>query len=461
MRSAAVGFIAALVLICTPLAAGKAGDLDTSFDGDGKATTDFSGLSDAAFAVDAQRDGKLVVVGASGNDTSSSVAVARYTVSGMLDPAFDGDGRATASLTSTSAQYGYAVAVQPDGKILAAGTVLGTGNSLDFVLFRFNGNGSLDQSFDGDGKVATDFERGVDSASGMALQPDGKIVLAGITRPPGSGPFDIGVVRYNQDGSLDASFDGDGRVITPLSPGSDDDAHAVAVQPDGRIVAGGWSKVDQTYSGALVRYLPDGALDSSFDGDGKAIFSGSTSAVYALALQPDGKIVTVGESRFTVSRFNTDGSLDTSFGGDGNASSPFPPADGFAVAVQPDGKIVAAGGTRNDFAVARFKPGGGLDQGFGTGGSARADFGGFETAYGVALVPGSKIVVAGASGPQEGNGPYDFAVARFAGVTPAKPKPKKVTLCHKGRTIKVPKSAVKKHRKHGDKLGPCKTRKRR
>jgi uncharacterized delta-60 repeat protein len=459
MRSAAVGFIAALVLVCTPLAAGKAGDLDTSFDGDGKTTTDFSGLSDAAFAVDAQRDGKLVVVGGTGNDTGSSVAVARYTVSGTLDPAFDDDGRATASLTSTSIQRADAATIQPDGKILAAGTVLGTGNSLDFVLFRFNGDGSLDPSFDGDGKVATDFERGVDSAFGMTLQRDGKIVLVGITRPPGSGPFDIGVVRYNQDGSLDSSFDGDGRVITPISPGSDDDAHAVAVQPDGRIVAGGSSKVGQTSSGALVRYLPDGALDGSFDGDGKAVVSPPFS-VYALALQRDGKIVTAGEPPFSVSRFNANGSLDTGFAGDGIALSPFAQGGAFAVGVQSDGKIVAAGSALDDFAVVRFMPGGALDQTFGTGGGSRVDFGASDWAYGLELLANGKIVLAGPSGAPDG--PTDFAVARFSGAAvKAKPKPKKFTLCHKGRTIKVPKSAVKKHRKHGDKLGACKKKSKR
>ena len=452
---------AAAVLLFTAIAAGKPGDLDPSFDGDGKTMTDFSGQSNPGYAVAAQGDGKIVVVGATESETIASVAVARYAATGALDSTFDGDGRATASLTATSVQYAYATAVQPDGKILAAGTVLGTGASLDFVLFRFNRDGSLDSTFDGDGKVATDFDRGVDSVFGIALQPDGKIVLAGVTRPAGTVPYDIGVARYNQDGSLDTSFDGDGRVVTAVAPGSDDDAHAVAVQPDGRIVAGGWSKVGATYNGVLVRYMPTGGLDASFDADGQAIFSGPTSSVYALALQPDGKIVTVGESRFTVSRFNADGSLDTSFAGDGNASSPFSPSDGFAVAVQPDGKIVAAGAAMNDFAVARFNPGGGLDQSFGTGGGARADFGGFETAYGIALVPGSKIVVAGASGPQGGNGPHDFAVARFLGAPPkTKPKPKRVTLCHKGRTIKVPKSAVKKHRKHGDKLGRCRKKRR-
>lgn len=452
----------AAALLFTAIAAGRPGDLDTAFDGDGKTTTDFSGQSDDGFAVAAQRDGKIVVVGATGSQTTASVAVARYGASGALDPTFDGDGRATASLTPTSAQYAYATAIQPDGKILAAGTVLGTGNSLDFVLFRFNSDGSIDSTFDGDGKVATDFDRGVDSAFGIALQPDGKIVLAGITRVAGTVAFDIGLARYNQDGSLDTSFDSDGRVVTDVSSGSDDDAHAVAVHPDGRIIAGGWSKVGATYSGVLVRYTPSGGLDTSFDGDGKSIFSGLTSSIYALALQPDGKIVTVGESRFTVSRFTTDGSLDRSFAGDGNASSPFPQADGFAISVQTDGKIVAAGAAASDFAVARYNPGGGLDQSFGTGGGARVDFGRSETAYGIALSPGSKIVVAGASGPPDGNGPDDFAVARFLGAAPvkAKPKPKKVTLCHKGKTIKVAKSAVRKHRNHGDKLGACKRKKK-
>jgi uncharacterized delta-60 repeat protein len=460
MRAIGLAAVAALILATTALAAAKAGDLDASFDRDGKVQTDF-GASDYGFAVAAQTDGRVVVAGST-HATTASFAVARYTVSGALDPTFDGDGKVTTAFTPTSVQTAYAVAIQPDGKILVAGTALGAGFSIDFAVARYNSNGSLDASFDGDGKVVTDFNRGVDSSVTMALQPDGKIVVAGSTRTAGAVPFDVGVARYNPNGSLDTSFDGDGRAIMDVGAGTDDHAQAVAVQPDGRIVVGGWLRSGATSNAVLVRYMPDGSLDNSFDGDGKSLTT-MPAGVYALDLQGDGKIVTAGEPPFTVSRFNANGSVDTSFSGDGTAGPPFAQGAVYAVKVQRDGKIVAAGPALSDFGVARFNPGGAPDAAFGVGGAVRTDFGGNEALYGLALLANGKIVAVGLTEPASGSGPSDVAVARFLGAATqkAKPKPKKVVLCHKGKTIKVLKSAVKKHRKHGDKLGPCKKKKRR
>jgi uncharacterized delta-60 repeat protein len=213
--------------------------------------------------------------------------------------------------------------------------------------------GELDTSFDDDGMVTTDFG-GLDEALGVAIQADGKIVAAG----RGTAVGDFALARYNRDGSLDTSFDGDGKVTTDFGSPFDV-ALGVAIQPDGRIVAAGTAAGDDF---ALARYNRDGTLDTSFDGDGKVTtdFGAMDAALGAPAIQPDGKIVAAGYTTaggdFALARYNRDGSLDTSFDGDGKVTtdfgSPFDVAAG--VAMQPNGRIVAAGGDGGDFALARY-----------------------------------------------------------------------------------------------------------
>jgi uncharacterized delta-60 repeat protein len=404
---------------------GAAGDLDPTFDGDGTVVTDFSGDSvDYGYDVAAQGDGKIVVVGWTGTATgdvvsSPSFAVARYDLNGALDASFDGDGKVSTHFTANSGEFAFALAIQPDGKILAAGDVTYDATNRNFALVRYNSDGTLDASFDGDGKVVTDFASGIEGAEAIALQPDGKIVLAGLTSP-GPDPPDIALVRYNADGSLDSSFDGDGKLITPISAGSSDWAKDVAVQPDGRIVAGGATRTGGTSSPVLVRYMPDGSLDSSFDGDGKAVVATPNTIITALALQPDGKIVTTGFSALNVRRFDPDGSVDTSFDGDGISPSPFSDGGAGDVAVQPDGKIVAAGvaleSGNADLALARFASNGALDGEFGLEGGSAVEFGSADWAEALALLPDGRIVAAGTSG-------RDIAVARLMGAGSRPPPP--------------------------------------
>ena len=265
------------------------------------------------------------------------------------------------------------VAVQSDGRIVAAG---GTSSPFgaDFALARYKEDGSLDTTFDGDGKVTTDFG-GSDGASGIAIRGDGKIVAAGNGGPT----FDFAVARYNADGSLDSGFDGDGKVLTDF--GDFDRAEDVAIQPDGKIVTAG---VPGSGSFALARYSEDGSLDTTFDGDGKVTTDfGGDDRGRALALQTDGKIVAVGFSlvdanpRFAVARYDSNGSLDPSFGVGGRVTTDFGnPADvgvlcppsridcsndiAEDVAIQANGRIVAAGGAGACspaclFALARYE----------------------------------------------------------------------------------------------------------
>jgi uncharacterized delta-60 repeat protein len=240
----------------------------------------------------------------------------------------------------------------------------------NFGLARYNADGSLDPTFGFGGQQVTDFVGGPDEARGVAIQADGKIVAAGVAicdpcvLPVIPVPHDFALVRYDSDGSLDNTFDGDGRVTTDFE-GNQDEALGVALQQDGKIVAAGSATQS---SGArlfaLARYATNGSLDTAFDGDGKVTtqFSEDDGA-RAVAIQRDGKIVAAGftfpfsgQSDFALARYNTNGSLDTIFGGDGTVTTDFGTFDhANAVALQGEGRSVAAGVADGDFALARYK----------------------------------------------------------------------------------------------------------
>src|SRR5437870_6410986 len=295
------------------------GDLDPTFGNGGKVTTQFSFAHATGVAV--QADGKIVVAGTD-ESNSAQFVLARYHTDGSLDTSFGNGGKVSTSVGQPF-NYAYGIAIQADGKIVVAGYAGGYGPTRDFAVVRYETDGSLDTSFDGDGKVIIDMG-GDNFANDLAIQPDGKIVVVGAsgTSEP-SRDFAFAVARLNSDGTLDASFDGDGKVITSLGPFSDFGATAVALQPGGKIVVAGQSGSGnvRTADFALVRYNADGSLDTSFDGDGKLITAVSSDydRVGDVAVQPDGKIVVVGGAPggAVVVRHNANGSLDTSFGGSG------------------------------------------------------------------------------------------------------------------------------------------------
>jgi uncharacterized delta-60 repeat protein/uncharacterized repeat protein (TIGR01451 family) len=336
------------------------GSLDTTLDGDGKVTTDFDAGLDFGYAVAIQADGKIVAAGYADVSGTRDFAVARYNADGSLDTTFDGDGKVTTDFAD-STDVAWGMAIQGDGKIVAAGLadVSGTG---DFALARYNPDGSLDITFDTDGKVTTDFAAGSpDLAYAVALQGDGKIVAAGVAVI--SGTNDFAVARYNPDGSLDTTFDTDGLVTTDFGAGLDQ-ASGVTIQGDGKIVAVGRAVVSGTFDFSLARYNADGSLDITFDTDGKVTtdFAGDIDLAYGVAIQTDGKIVAAGRAvvsgnrHFALARYNADGSLDSIFSGDGKVTTDFAGsfAQVFGVAIQGDGKIVAAGFAGADFALARY-----------------------------------------------------------------------------------------------------------
>ena len=396
------------------------GSLDTSFDGDGRLTTDFASTIDEARCIALQADGKIVLAGYASDFSNLEFALARYNADGSLDTTFDNDGKSITSVSSLDDDV-RSIAIQPDGKIVVAGGA-NNGSNDDFALARYNSNGSLDNSFDGDGIVTTPIGPSHDYIFGLALQADGKIVAAG-TSNNGTN-YDFELARYNANGSLDLTFDGDGKLSTPIGSG-DEQAYTVAVQPDGKIVAAGYSSNGGNADIALARYRADGSLDLSFNGPGKVTtpIGASDDSLHGIAAQADGKIVVAGYSNisgnddFSLTRYHTDGSLDTSFDGDGKLMSAIGSSNDLAttVAVQPDGKIVVAGFSQNgsdtDFALARYHGNGSPDAAFDFDGKLTTSLGSFgERVFGVAIQSDGKIIVAGNSDNGANN---DFALARY------------------------------------------------
>lgn len=396
-----------------------AGDLDRTFDGDGLRVFRDSTSDDRGLTVALQKtDGKIVVAGDSNLFGTSDVQVLRFNSDGSADASFNGNGRRVYNEPAAE-DHGQAVAVQSDGKIVVAGytNLFGTN---DILLLRFNANASLDTSFDGDGRRVF-LNNGDDRGQAVVLQPDGKIIVAGYTNILGSNDFFI--LRFNANGGLDSSFDSDGRVV--ISGPGNDRAQAVALQPDGKIVVGGTTDVAGSNDFLVARLNPNGSLDGTFGSGGRQLISGfgGNEQAQALALQSDGRIVVAGYTNaagtndFAVARLNANGSLDITFDLDGRLSiSGFGGDDrAQAVAVQSDGKIVLAGYTNgsgnNDFAVARLNPNGTLDATFdGDGRLITRSLGGDDRVLAMVLQPDGKIVVAGYS---NGVGTNDVAVARY------------------------------------------------
>jgi uncharacterized delta-60 repeat protein len=424
-----LGLCLCAVLCSWQASSGAPGDLDTTFSGDGFLTDFFPGYgNDTATALARQADGKLVVVGSSDHSFDRACSVSRFNPDGSLDISFGGTGKALVPMIYGSTSVCDAVALQPDGKIVVAGYISDDAD-LNFALFRLNPDGSADLTFGGTGRVMTSLSEEYDGVNALAIQSDGKIVAAGFAHNSSAiHPADFALVRYNPDGSLDTSFDTDGVVITSIQSTSSG-VRAIALQPDGKIVAAGDANSDlaQASNFAVVRYNTNGSLDTSFGGTGK-VLTPSTDAhgtFYDVAIQPDGKIVAVGETygnntgfNFVAARYNTNGSLDTSFDSDGIANTAVAAAgDGArAVAVQPDGKIVAAGyafrgSTLYDFVLVRYNPNGSLDTSFGTNAIVRTQFSSSTDGFtDVALQLDGKIIGIGTT---PNGGDTDFTVLRY------------------------------------------------
>jgi uncharacterized delta-60 repeat protein len=369
---------------------------------------------DYAVGLVIQGDGKLVACGpASGG--GGRFALVRYAGDGTLDDTFSGDGVALTNFTS-GFDACYDLALQADGKLVAVGEAA---SPRQFAIARYNVDGTLDTSFGGDGKVRTNFTASADFAFGVAIQTDEKIVVTG--RAGGSGGRVV-VARYNTNGTLDKSFSGDGKATTDFTAG-DDLADNVAIQGDGGIVVAGTAG----YFGnnarvALVRYTTTGTPDTTFGGDGKVTtnMTAGFDGAFALAVQPgDQKIVVAGQAgrNVAVLRCNVDGTLDSTFSGDGKATTSFTTGLDYAddVALEAGGKIVVAGSAdyfrASRFALARYDVDGTLDTTFGGDGKVTTNFtAGWDGAFDVEIQAADGNIVAAGGA---GNRGAKFALARY------------------------------------------------
>ena len=381
-------------------------------------------------AVALQPDGKIVVAG---SGSLGRTAVMRFTASGAVDTSFGTGGQVHDQMGGRVGNALSAV-VQPDGRLLVAGFVEWDGGvSADFALVRYDEDGSPDPEFGTKGYVRTDFGGNQDTAFAMALQPDGRIVVAGQCLV---GNQNLAVARYMPDGTLDPSFGAGGKAWTNLHGGADS-ARAVALQHDGKIVLAGtaWQK-SSGFDFAVVRYRPDGRLDTSFGTGGSATFDfdGQEDIAHAIAVQPDGGIVVAGgtlgaeaRSNFALVRLDADGSLDSTFGERGRILTDFEGGLDLAHALvlQPAGRIVVAGETQRkraptgfDFSLARYSKDGRLDREFGDGGKVLTDIegmGGLDAVAALALQEDGRLLAVGRTVITKGerSHSHNFALARY------------------------------------------------
>lgn len=384
----------------------SAGSLDTTFDNDGLVTTSFGTQQAFGNDVALQDDGKIVVAG----QYAFNFALARYNNDGSLDTTFDNDGLVTTDFVN--ADGAYALAIQDDGKIVAAGYRNRTLNQSDyeFALARYNTDGSLDTFFDGDGKVTTNLGNNYDYISEIAIQPsDGKIIVVG-SKNIGINDNNIVVARYNIDGSLDNTFDEDGIFTSnQVQFGS-----SVIIQPDGKILVNG-----------LIRLNSDGSLDTDFGNNGFVNADGH------IALQADGRIIVAKTQNddlnsvynVKLSRYNTNGTLDTNFGTNGHSITEY--GDSYNsiqdITIQNDQKIIFVGYNRLDsfnFNILRYTSNGFLDESFSFDGIEYTNFGNQEEdddfANAVTIQPDGNIIVAG-SRYHPASTEFHFALARYIG----------------------------------------------
>ncbi|MEI6949886.1 MopE-related protein [Paraflavisolibacter sp. H34] len=356
------------------------GSPDKGFDGDGLLEgyylAETTWMSDLAV----QGDGKVVVAGATGTGEARDFALARFLPDGRLDGAFGRGGKVTSDLGAI--EHACGIALQSDGRIVVAGESLING-SFDLVLARYLPDGTLDSSFGAGGKVTTGAS-GHDFFGSLALQSDGKLLLAG-SSPDSATGYDLVLLRYLPNGRPDPGFGARGRVTADFS-GTKDFARSLGVQNDGKIVVAGEARGSTgTIGFALARFLPNGGLDPSFADKGKGIyrFGATDCAARALVLQADGKLVAAGScfksgeisSQFLLARFLSDGRLDSTFGTKGWRSTAFRQVGeametAECLALQSDGKLVAGGWSfhtvfsTSSAVLARYHPDGRLDSSF-------------------------------------------------------------------------------------------------
>lgn len=368
-----------------------------------------------------QADGKLVVCGYAFNVTnySSDFILARFNTDGSFDNTFGNSGIVVTNIGTSESLSD--LAIQADGKIVVGGNY--PESSSDFVVARYNTNGNLDDTFGDNGTVMTNFG-GNDQCNSIAIQEDGKIVASGFSLV--NGDVKVAVVRYLDNGSMDYSFDQDGKTVIDASDYSDY-SHDMILQGDGKIILTGTKSNSANEDCLTVRLNSDGSIDNTFNADGVVWtdFAGTSNYGEAIAVQADGKVLSAGHhynsGDFTLVRYTVNGNLDTSFDTDGKKLIDFGSdtvVKAYSVALQVDGKILLAGNTNNnlngnsDLVLARLNSDGSLDSTFSGDGKLVTAIGiGNDFTRSMILQSDGKIITAGST--LNSNGTFDALIVRF------------------------------------------------
>ncbi|WP_194285830.1 hypothetical protein [Alcanivorax sediminis] len=389
------------------------GTPDISFGSNGITVTSINAANDIANALALQADGKLIAAGYASGAEGIDFALVRYNSDGSVDTGFADNGIAVHNLAGgTGADIATGLAIQSDGKIVAAGRA-DTGSDFDFAVTRFNTDGSLDAGFGAAGMVLTDMGGSFDYGRAVIIQPDGKLVVSGEARDTDN-KIKMAVARYNSDGSLDAGFGVAGKQKI-LAGATITRGYDIILLPDGKLAAAAQSYTDgiSHYDFTLIRLNSDGSLDTGFDGDGHAVAPLPIHNLpQRLLRQADGKLVMVGLTNnlqsttgndLTVVRFNDDGSLDTGFNSSGslvaNLGTWSSRATLRGLALQADGKFLAAGnafgGQDEDAVIVRYNSDGSLDTSFADNGISHTDLGNTEYLNDLLVQADGKVVATG------------------------------------------------------------------
>jgi uncharacterized delta-60 repeat protein len=402
-----------------------AGTLDPSFGTGGESVVDFGNSSDQLSSLALQGDRGIVLAGFSNLGGGLVFAAARLSATGALDNSFGAEGKTVVPFRHTSEALD--VAVDSQSRPVLAGFTYNPGGDQDFAVTRLKNDGNVDGSFGINGKSIGDISSGSnDIAYAVALQPDDKILAAGSTDTAGQRRFATARL-LDPSGNFDGAFGAGGRRVTSF--GGLEGATDMQLQPDGSIVLAGTTDVNGSRDFAVARLKTDGTLDSQFGDGGKSIGGfgpGSRDSGNAVALQPDGKILVAGstdvngDDDFAVERLSVpSGNFDPSFGDGGKAVVNFRVGQSEAaneMALQPDGKIVLVGVSNHSIAVARLLPDGKVDPSFGTNGRSIIDLPtDFEAATSVAIQPEGGIVVGAVALGTSSSAPADFTVIRLLG----------------------------------------------
>jgi uncharacterized delta-60 repeat protein len=422
--------LSVLILMATITALPQSGEVDPTFGVNGKVVTGFGANQNSANAIALQPDGKFLAGGTYiGSNNKNDFALARYNSDGTMDSGFGVNGKAVLNFPefNSNSNYIHSIYVLDNGKIVVFGTISpGGSGGLTAAIVRYNANGTIDTGFGTNGKLVSELVCYGRNGTKLIFLADGTFIFTS-SKSLGGSLTSIGIEKYTADGVSDTAFGTNGQVFTSFGNGTNNPC-SIALKPDGKfVIAAGYYAANIGLI-AIAQYNPDGTLDTSFDTDGKVTTSfgaGPGGYPMQLSILPDGKIKIAGVisntagSNFALVQYNANGSLDTSFDGDGKASTPLPQT-GFltaqinSVTQQPDGKyLLVLNAYTINFEISRYNGDASLDTAFGTAGNISTTIeAGLNEAQSAAVLPDGKIIVVGKSQPLDFNY-IEFAIARY------------------------------------------------